>query len=142
MDKLLPAGDPARKLRHGDGSAAWLTKHGHPELGPIVADHPVTRLVDGPAFDAWLRGASLAARIVAYADKRAGQRLEPMRARFASWASRYPDTPGWDAAIRKAVADRAIQLEADVCANAGVAPDDVSRLPWTGPALRAARALS
>jgi putative nucleotidyltransferase with HDIG domain len=140
VDKLLPAGEAARKLRHGDGSAAWLTNHGHEELGPVVADHPVTRLVDGPAFEAWLHRASLAARIVAYADKRAGQRLEPMRARFASWASRYPDSPGWDAEIRKAVSERALHLEADVCEHAGIAPDEVRRLPWTGPALRAARA--
>lgn len=139
VDKLLPDGDPARRLRHGDGSAAWLTQHGHPQLAPVVADHPVTRLVDGTAFAAWLAGASLAARIVSYADKRAGQRLEPMRARFAGWASRYPDGPGWDPAIRAAVAERALRLEADVCANAGVAPDEVRRLPWTGPALRAAR---
>jgi hypothetical protein len=142
VDKLLPSGDPSRKLRHGDGSAAWLTRHGHAELGPVVADHPVTRLVDGPAFETWLRGASLAARIVAYADKRAGQRLESMRARFAGWASRYPDGPGWDPVVRAAVADRALHLEADVCGHAGVAPDDVRRLPWTGPALRAARARS
>jgi hypothetical protein len=140
VDKLLPDGDPARRLRHGDGSAAWLTRHGHAELAPVVADHPVTRLVDATAFAAWLSGASLAARIVAYADKRAGQRLEPMRARFASWASRYPDGPGWDPTVRAAVAERALRLEADVCASAGVTPDDVRRLPWTGPALRAARA--
>lgn len=140
VDKLLPDGDAARRLRHGDGSAAWLTWQGHPELAPVVADHPVTRLVDGEAFAAWLAGASLAARIVAYADKRAGQRLEPMRARFASWASRYPDAPGWDPTVRATVAERALRLEADVCAHAGIAPDDVRRLPWTGPALRAARA--
>lgn len=140
VDKLLPDADPARRDRHGDGSAAWLTGQDHAELAALVADHPVTRLVDGAAFAAWLARASLAARIVAYADKRAGQRLEPMRARFASWASRYPDAPGWDAAVRKAVAERALRLEADVCDHAGVAPDEVRRLPWTGPALRSARA--
>jgi HD superfamily phosphodiesterase len=140
VDKLLPDGDPSRRLRHGDGSADWLTNHGHPELAPVVADHPVTRLVDAAAFAAWLARASLAARIVAYADKRAGQRLEPMRARFAGWASRYPDGPGWDATVRAAVAERALRLEADVCAQAGATPDDVRRLPWTARALRAARA--
>ncbi len=140
VDKLLPDGDPVGRLRHGDGSAAWLIAHGHPEMGPVVADHPVNRLVDGGAFAAWLASAGLAARIVAYADKRAGQRLEPMRARFASWASRYPDGRGWDVAIRAAVAERALLLEADVCRHAGVAPDEVRRLPWTGSALRAARA--
>ncbi|HEX7473723.1 MAG TPA: HD domain-containing protein [Candidatus Limnocylindrales bacterium] len=140
VDKLLPATDPARQLRHGDGSAAWLTRQGHPELAPIVADHPVTRLVDATAFEAWLAGASLAARIVAYADKRAGQRLEPMGARFGSWARRYPDAPGWDATVRAEVAGRAARLEADACAIAGVAPDEVGRLRWTGAAFRAANA--
>jgi hypothetical protein len=139
VDKLLPDDDPATRLRHGEGSADWLARSGHPELGPIVADHPVTRLVDGPRFEAWLKNASDAARIVAYADKRAGQRLEPMRARFASWASRYPDAPGWDAAVRSAVVRRASRLEAAVCTAAGVTPEDVRRSPWTASALRAAR---
>ena len=142
VDKLLPAGDPARRLRHGDGSAAWLARRGHAELAPLVADHPVTRLVDAAAFDAWLAGTSLDARIVAYADKRAGQRLEPMGARFGSWARRYPDAPGWDATVRAAVAGRAARLEADVCTTSGVAPGEVRRLRWTGPALRAARSAS
>jgi hypothetical protein len=139
VDKLLPATDPARRLRHGDGSAAWLTRQGHPELAPVVADHPVTRLVDAAGFEAWLAGASLAARIVAYADKRAGQRLEPMGARFGSWARRYPDAPGWDATVRAEVAGRAARLEADACTSAGVAPHEVGRLRWTGAALNAAR---
>lgn len=138
VDKLVAATDPARRLRHGDGSAAWLTRRDHAELAPLVADHPVTRLVDGTAFEAWLAGASLGARIVAYADKRAGQRLEPMSARFGSWARRYPDAPGWDATIRAEVAGRAARLEAEACASAGVVPEDVRRLRWTGPALRAA----
>ena len=53
----------------------------------------MTRLAeDGPS--ARLGSAPLEARIVAYADKRAGQRLEPMAARFASWRTRYPSGPG------------------------------------------------
>ena len=42
VDKALPADDPARGLPHGDGSAAWLTGVGHPELARAVASHPVT----------------------------------------------------------------------------------------------------
>jgi hypothetical protein len=143
VDKLLPAGHPARGLRHGAGSAAWLTERGHAELGPVVTDHPVTRLVDGPAFRRWLAvtgPGGAAARIVAYADKRAGQRLGPMSARFGSWTRRYPDAPGWDDVVRAEVAARAVVLETDVCAAAGVRPADVRRLAWTGRALRAARA--
>jgi hypothetical protein len=141
VDKLLPAGDPARSLRHGDGSADWLSRHGHRELAPVVRDHPVTRLLDGPAFEDWLAASGDAARIVAYADKRSGQRLEPMSARFASWARRYQDAPGWDAAVRAAAVGRAERLETEVCRAAAVQPADLRRLPWTGRALAAARAV-
>ena len=116
-DKALPPGDPAAGLPHGDGSAAWLARRGHPELGPAVA--------------------SLEERIVAYADKRAGQRLEPMSARFASWQRRYPGD--WSAAEAVAVRRRADYLESDVCRAAGVAPNEVRRMRWTGAALRVAR---
>ena len=133
VDKLLPADDPARALPHGEGSAAWLTRHGYPELARPVAGHPVTRLVDGEGFRRWAAFASREERIVAYADKRAGQHLEPMDARFASWERRYPGT--WDDATRRAVRDRAARLEADVCRAAGVAPEAVTRLRWTDAAL-------
>jgi hypothetical protein len=144
-DKALPAGDPARALPHGEGSAAWLTRRGHPELARSVAGHPVTRLLDGKGYKRWAESTSLEERIVAYADKRAGQRLESMDARFASWRRRYrepaTDGPGAsreDAAWR-AVRARADRLEADVCRAAGVAPAEVRRLAWTGNALRTAR---
>lgn len=138
VDKLLPADDPARSLPHGDGSAAWLTRHGHAELARSVAAHPVTRLIDGERYRRWAAFASREERVVAYADKRAGQRLEPMEARFASWQRRYPD--GWSPAEARAVLERARRLEADVCRAAGVAPENVRRLAWTGPALTAAQA--
>lgn len=131
VDKLLPPEDPARDLSHGHGSAAWLRRQGHDELAPIVAAHPVTRLLHAdPPRD-------LAAAIVAYADKRAGQQLESMAERFASWDRRYPET--WSAAERATVERRAQALERDVCAAAGVRPEDVGRLRWAGVALAAAR---
>jgi HD superfamily phosphodiesterase len=136
-DKRLPRGDPVRSLPHGEGSAVWLAGRGHPELGPAVAAHPVTRLVDGNRYRAWAATATLEERIVAYADKRAGQRLEPMADRFASWERRYPD--GWSPEEAAAVRRRAAELETDVCRTAGVVPDEVRRLRWTGAALRAAR---
>ena len=34
VDKLLPAGDPARRLPHGEGSAAWLARRGPCGAGP------------------------------------------------------------------------------------------------------------
>jgi HD superfamily phosphodiesterase len=132
-DKVLPPDDPARALPHGDGSAAWLTRIGHQELARAVAAHPVTRLIDGEAYRRWSGFASREERIVAYADKRAGQRLESMDARFASWARRYPTSD------MRAVRPRADRLEADVCRAAGVSPAEVRRLAWTGAALQAAR---
>jgi hypothetical protein len=140
VDKLLPEADPARRLRHGHGSAAWLVRHGHEELAAAVADHPVTRLADGAWFERWIGEASIEARIVAYADKRAGQRLEPMAGRFDEWARRYPEGHGgWTPDVASAVRRRAERLESDVCALAGVAAGDVGRLVWTGPALARAR---
>jgi hypothetical protein len=137
VDKILPADDPARRLGHGHGSAAWLTMHGHAELSRAVAGHPVTRLADGEAHRRWAAFASREERIVAYADKRAGQRLESMDARFASWRRRYPD--GWDEPTWRSVRARAERLEADVCRAAGIEPTEVRRLPWTAEAFRAAR---
>jgi predicted hydrolase (HD superfamily) len=138
VDKILAADDPVRRLGHGHGSAAWLTKRGHPELARAVAGHPVTRLADGEAHRRWAAFATREERIVAYADKRAGQRLESMEARFASWRRRYPG--GWDDATWRAVRARAEHLEADVCRAAGIEPGDVRRLPWTTEAFRAAKA--
>ncbi len=139
-DKLLPDDDPAHALPHGDGSAAWLTARGHPELARAVAGHPVTRLADETRYRTWSAFASREERIVAYADKRAGQRLESMPARFGSWARRYPGA--WDRATADRVRARAERLEADVCRAAGVAPSEVRRLPWTGPAIRSATAMA
>jgi len=145
VDKALPADDPTHDLRHGDGSAAWLTRSGHPELADAVAGHPVTRMLDGERYERWAATASHEARIVAYADKRAGQRLESMDARFATWRRRYPRLAGdgrtvvWEVADLLAARERADRLEADVCRAAGVAPSDVRRLAWTSAALRAAR---
>ena len=53
VDKVLPRDDPTRALPHGEGSAAWLTRAGHPELARAVAAHPVTRLRDGEAYRRW-----------------------------------------------------------------------------------------
>jgi hypothetical protein len=143
-DKALPPDDPARALRHGDGSAAWLTRFGHPELARPVANHPVTRLADSEAYRRWAAFASREERIVAYADKRASQGLEPMDARFARWRRTHPRTvvdgrvSGWDDSTFRTIRARAARLEADVCRAAGIEPTDVRRLAWTGAALRAA----
>jgi HD superfamily phosphodiesterase len=142
VDKLIGPGEAGAGDPHGDGSAAWLAARGHDELGPAVAWHPVTRLSDGDAFAAWLATAGPEARIVAYADKRAGQRLESMDARFVAWERRYPPrdgVAGWDRVAIAAIRERAARLEADVCAAAATTAASVARLRWTGPALRRAR---
>jgi len=151
VDKLPAAGADAR-LRHGEGSAAWLETHGLGELATLVRDHPVTHLADD-ALAARLAAAPLEARLVAYADKRAGQRLESMDERFASWARRYPSGPGthvrprtgdsptgtgWGDETASLVAARSRELEREVCALAGAPPADVRRLRWSRRALREA----
>ncbi|HEX5827751.1 MAG TPA: HD domain-containing protein [Candidatus Limnocylindrales bacterium] len=161
VDKLPRAEAQCAGLRHGEGSVAWLEAHGMPELAPVVREHPVTRLAD-PAFGGWVDAASPEAMIVAYADKRAGQALEPMDARFASWRRRYPSGPGaqvapaprggyrspdaaptgrgWDDEVSAMVLERARELERRVCAAAGVRPDEVRRLRWSRRAIAAAGA--
>jgi hypothetical protein len=139
VDKLLATGAGEAAPRHGDGSATWLAGHGHPELRGAVVSHPVTRLTDRDWADRWLASAAIEERVVAYADKRAGQRLEPMAARFASWRRRYPGS--WPTAEAEAAERRAARLERDVCSAAGITPSKVGRLSWTGPALSVARAL-
>jgi len=147
VDKLERVKPHVDGLAHGEGSAAWLASQGHPELGPAIVGHPVTRLADAAWFDEWLAVASPEALIVAYADKRAGQRLESMICRFASWKRRYPPVDRavrprgtWSPETMAAVFRRAETLEARVCAMANVTPSDVRRLEWTGRALAAARA--
>src|SRR4051812_40964716 len=143
-DKALPADDPAKELRHGDGSAAWLTRIGYPELARAVANHPVTRLADEEAYRRWAAFATREERIVAYADKRAAQRLEPRAVRFDRWRRRHSravaaaHAEAWDESEMQTIWLRAARLERDVCRAAGVDPADVGRLRWTGAALRAA----
>lgn len=142
VDKVLPHDDPFRALGHGVGGAAWLTARGHPELAASVTAHPVTRLAADEA-DAWLDRARPEEILVAYADKRAGQRLVPMATRFADWRRRYPESAawhGWSGAEAATVLRRAARLESLACGLAGVAPGGVRRLQWTGYALRAAGA--
>jgi hypothetical protein len=146
VDKLERVKPEVRVLAHGEGSADWLARQGYPELGPAIVGHPVTRLADGPWFMSWIASASPEALIVAYADKRAGQRLESMAERFASWERRYPpaDRAGsarvsWTSETLGEVRQRAEEIERRVCALAAAAPSDVRRLEWTDRALAAAR---
>ncbi len=132
VDKLFPPRDPRRAGGHGVAGARWLTEQGWAELAEPVAGHPVGRLLDheGDAA-AWLAAAPLETLIVAYADKRAAQRLEPMEARFARWRRDHPDRDGslgraWGIAL---------ELEQHVCGAADMTPATVGRLRWAGRAM-------
>ena len=123
-----------------------------PELAPLVRDHPVTRLADEADF-ARLDAASLEAKVVAYADKRAGQALESMDDRFGSWRRRYPSGPGepvlgnddrppsgpgWADEVAARVEARAGALAREICGAAGVRPSGVRRVRWSRRAIREA----
>jgi hypothetical protein len=135
VDKVLPKADPARRLPHGRGSAAWLERRGYPELAVAAAAHPVTWLLtDDPGADA---NVPLEALIVAYADKRVEQRPVAMERRFDGWQRCYPNA--WTEAQISRVRARAERLERRVCHAAGVVPTEVRRLRWVGAALASAR---
>ncbi len=112
----------------------------------MIEGHPVTRLADAAWFDRWIDEAPPEALIVAYADKRAGQRLETMADRFESWERRYPPAQraerprgSWTAETLRLVRLRADELERRVCSVAGIEAAEVRRLEWTGRAIAAAR---
>jgi putative nucleotidyltransferase with HDIG domain len=137
VDKALPKGARRPGMRHGEAGATWLAEHGHPELLEAVSLHPVTVLVTADGAAALAR-APLEVRVVAYADKRARQRVVAMTDRFARWTRRHRD--GWSPETTAVVWGRARDLEREVCGLAACRPEDVARLAWTGPALASARA--
>jgi HD superfamily phosphohydrolase YqeK len=137
-DKVLPATDPARRLLHGEGSAEWVARHEAAELCEAIAGHPITRLA-GPDGARWLAEASLEARVVSYADKRAARRLGPMSVRFARWARRRPRAWSDPAGTARA---RAELLEREVCDLAGIEPAAVRRLRWVDAAMARAAAVA
>jgi hypothetical protein len=146
VDKLPRVMPLVVGLPHGQGAAEWLARQGYSELGPAIIGHPVTRLADSAWFESWMAAASPEALIVAYADKRAGQRLESMADRFASWERRYPPAEravrargSWDRETVEEVRQRAQEIERRACDLAGVAPGDVRRLAWTSRVMAAAR---
>jgi putative nucleotidyltransferase with HDIG domain len=134
LDKMLPVDDPLKQLGHGAAGAEWLRRRGHGDLAPAVASHPVMEIGDAPTYEAWAERADLAGRVVAYADKRARQRIVTVDQRFARWHEQYPDSPRLDLAH-----ERARQLEQEICAMAGIKPTDVQRKAWVAEALRGAR---
>jgi putative nucleotidyltransferase with HDIG domain len=135
IDKALPADHPLRSLGHGEAGAAWLREAGHAELSRAVAAHPVMRL-ESPDALRWVADGPLEERIVAYADKRATQRVVSLEQRFARWREKHVDHV---AALERAqrIAE---QLEDTLCTTIGIHPEDVQRLSWVEDALAHAEA--
>lgn len=133
LDKALPADHPLKPLGHGWAGAQWLRDNGYAELAPAVEHHPVMRLADDAHYAAWSSGASIEARVLAYADKRAHQDVVALDDRFARWAARHEGSVELERAR-----GRAELLEAQVCGLAGVEPAAVQRQPWVATALEQA----
>jgi hypothetical protein len=133
LDKALPKDDPLRELGHGPAGAEWLRRNGNGELGEAVANHPVGTLGGADGYEEWAARLSLEARVVAFADKRALQDVVSLDERFARWYRKYPESE-----MLAVAHERARRLERDICAAAGIGPDEVQRLPWVEAALREA----
>ena len=138
VDKMLPAADIPRALPHGARGAAWLAARGHGELAAAVANHPVSRL-GAPDADAWLDRATVEELFVAYADKRAGQRLVPMAARFAEWTRRYPEGAEWHGWTGDEAASVPMKLGVDSLNVAAAAAFVIAAATRPGAAVRSAR---
>jgi predicted hydrolase (HD superfamily) len=134
-DKSLPDDHPLRALGHGQAGAAWLREAGHAELARAVAAHPVMQL-EGPEAARWVTDGPIEERIVAYADKRATQRVVSLEQRFARWRRRHAE----HAAALDRARVQAQRLETELCAAVGIRPEEVERLRWVDEALAHAAA--
>jgi hypothetical protein len=135
VDKALPLDHPLRELGHGKAGAAWVSEAGHPELARLLAAHPVMRLSAASAED-WIKEAPIEERIVAYADKRATQRVVSLEQRFERWHRKHPRyAERLDQAF-----EMARRLEAAICGAAGILPTEVERLRWVDDAMARAQA--
>ncbi|MEP7379429.1 MAG: HD domain-containing protein [Chloroflexota bacterium] len=132
IDKALPPDDPYRALGHGAGGAQWLIDHGYEELAPAVRDHPVNVIGTATSYEDWEAATTLEGRLVAYADKRCHQAVVSLDQRFERWYARYPDNP-----MEPLAHERFRRLEAELCAMAGITPQDVRRLAWVAQATAA-----
>lgn len=135
IDKTPPLRALRGALGHGWAGASWLAGRGHPELAAAISNHPASRLTDDDHYPVWQRDATLAEKVVAYADKRAMLDVVPLAERYAEWQQRRPDRSA-DIARGKLLAEH---LEREVCQAAGVEPADIRRLAWVDAALAAAQ---
>lgn len=135
VDKALPRTHPLHALGHGEAGATWLADAGHPELTRAIAAHPVMRLND-PGARAWIKDAPIEELIVAYADKRATQRVVSLEQRFDRWRRKHPT---YGKRLDDAFAQASI-LEASLCDTLGIRATQVERLRWVEDALSRAQA--
>ena len=135
LDKALAPDDPLKALAHGAAGAEWLRERGFGELSEAVAAHPVLVLGEAASYEAWLGATSLESRVVAYADKRAVQEVVSLDARFERWYRHHPEGD-----MLPVAQERARRLEQEICAAAGIAPEEVARLLWVDAALEDAPA--
>jgi len=134
LDKALPRGHKLRKLGHGAGGAEWLRSNDNEELAIAVANHPVGILAAAATYEEFAQRVGLEGCIVALADKRALQDTVSLDARFDRWYRRYPGSE----MLQQGHA-RARDLERDICARAGIAPNEVQRLAWVDEAFEQAK---
>ena len=135
VDKALPPDHPLKALGHGQAGAAWLSEAGHPELARTIIAHPVSRFAEQDA-ETWATEGPVEERIVAYADKRATQRVVSLDQRFDRWRAKHPEyRPKLDRA--HAVARL---LESRLCTTIGLEVTAVERLRWVDDALARATA--
>jgi putative nucleotidyltransferase with HDIG domain len=135
IDKALPREHPLRALGHGAAGAAWLSEAGHAELARTVTAHPVMRL-NRADIEIWLLEAPIEERIVAYADKRATQRVVSLDQRFERWQRKHPE---YAQRLEHALL-MARRLEAGICEAIGVRPNQIERLCWVEGAMARAQA--
>lgn len=131
VDKAHADGELRRTRGHGAGGAEWLSEQGYPELASAVAHHPVGSLGEAGNYEAWAAATGLEGMVVAYADKRAAQDVVSMDERFERWHRRFPTSE-----MLVVARERADRLENEICSQAGLAPEDIGRLPWVADALR------
>lgn len=135
VDKALPRDHPLRAHPHGEAGAIWISEAGHPELARAIRAHTVMRLDEPDAAD-WVVDAPLEERVVAYADKRATQRVVSLTQRFERWTRKHP---AYARRLARAEA-HARRLEEGICLAAGITPDAVERLRWVDDAIARCRA--
>jgi hypothetical protein len=108
-----------------------VDEQGYRQLASAVGAHPLERLSEAGDYATWSSSLGLAERIVAYADKRVGQRLMTVDDRLDDMARRYPEHAASIETARPVARD----LEIDVCRACRIDPAEVARDAWAADLL-------